>query len=178
MPMKQVAMIEQALQEQTEQVDVCADVDLDKIEQVANQVTDHIVNIDLTTYQFDVENLVEQAKQLGLDPSEFEFDYQSRKTMLNTAKCILKNQEDLKDRLRVSWIWNLIPLKWCCIVGPIIECALDCAICPFCWLYIPIDRIFCVWPWNGVCYSFCVTCVTGCYLLIVSPIVQGIFGLE
>ena len=55
----------------SEEVDVCADVDLVKLEAAGNQIMEHIVNVDLVNYQFDMQKLVETANDLGLDPTDF-----------------------------------------------------------------------------------------------------------
>ena len=42
-------------------IDECGQIDMATIEKASEEVIDHIVNIDLSTYQFDIEKLVDQA---------------------------------------------------------------------------------------------------------------------
>ena len=61
---------------QAEEVDLCADVDIVELERAGTEIMEHIVNIDLTTYQFDLDKLVDQAAELGYDESDFNFGEQ------------------------------------------------------------------------------------------------------
>ena len=51
--------------------DPCADIDVAKMELAGTQIMEHIVNVDLVNYQFDVQKLVDTANELGLDPTDF-----------------------------------------------------------------------------------------------------------
>lgn len=99
------------------------------------------MNIDLATYQYDVEKLVWQAALLGIE--EYEMDFPKSK-LYTYAKCF--NDRSAVDKIHtVKYIWNLMPCSTYC---PVITWTLDIIAFPFCWWWVPCDQFFCVLPWN------------------------------
>ena len=52
--------------QESEAVD-CSTVDVRTLEEISDNLTSYLVNIDVTNTQFDVDLMLEQANKLGLD---------------------------------------------------------------------------------------------------------------
>ena len=118
--------------------DPCADIDLVKMEEAGNQIMEHIVNVDLVNYQFDMQKMMEQANELGLDPTDFSDN--SRKQFFKYAKCIDHKIKGGESPL-VKLPWNLLPMCAACPGIPQLLdlCWLVC--CPCFWCCYPFEKI-------------------------------------
>ena len=77
----------------------CADVDIQQIEEVGVQVADAVqsmvMNVDITSLQFDAHSLYEQAQRLGLDAGELEDYGFEKKGKCSNVACI--DRRKIKD---------------------------------------------------------------------------------
>ena len=57
----------QSIQEADDQGVNCADVNIEQFGEVGESISSYLVNVDLSSSQFSVDTLVEQAAKLGMD---------------------------------------------------------------------------------------------------------------
>ena len=78
----------------------CSEVDIKQIEQVGKEITSYLVNVDISSAQFDVDAVIDQASKLGMDFGDLEeygLDFKSAKCGGKTCfnKDQFKNYDDI-----------------------------------------------------------------------------------
>ena len=69
--------------------------------QMANDLSDYIMNVDITSAQFDTDLIVEEAGKLGIDFGDLQdYGFDSKNISCGGSKCLRKqNFKDLNDWL-------------------------------------------------------------------------------
>ena len=91
-----------------------------------------------------MDKLVEEAEQIGIHASEFDWSKHTFSKAYNYAKCYEKKTSPLKSPI-VKYFWDMFPLNVC---FPIEALVLDILLCPCCFCCYPFIQIGIVFPWN------------------------------
>ena len=122
--------------QEAENVGECADVDVEEMEAMSNQLMEQLVNIDLASFQYSVATLVHQATLIGIDHQELNIVDMpvNANGLYKYAKCIQQRSSAANVPL-VRYIWNMFPFNQV----PIVPWILDIIACPCCWWIVPFD---------------------------------------
>ena len=162
-----------ATEQNVDNVDeLCHDLDFDHLGQVGGEIVDHLVNIDLTNYQYNIEKLFEQAQQLGYEIEDFEFTEEAKRKLERHAGCItLKAKHSELGRQVMlcnpceNWPCRLCGFGFCdCCINCLYQIiCFPCYSCcrPFDWLCTQASNLF--------FYYLAVVCVAGVVVFLFDP---------